>query len=112
MPKSDDADGTLREPKQGGLPRRGWGTFEVNGVHIGVVNGKRIQGRVFMRESPSTPPFEAHRRSGDRSGSSGVDIVLVDIAHRGYKNKLTTEYADLEGLIGWIKDSKFDALRW
>ncbi|MDP8926865.1 MAG: YmdB family metallophosphoesterase, partial [Actinomycetota bacterium] len=31
------------------LPGRGWGTFEVDGMRVGVAN---VQGRVFMREIP------------------------------------------------------------
>ena len=57
-----------------GLPGRGWGTFEANGVTVGVVN---VLGRVFVDRTPVSP-FEAADRAVARLGARGADLVLVD----------------------------------
>ncbi len=54
------------------LPGRGWGTFEADGVTVGVAN---VLGQVFIDRTPVSP-FEA----ADRAVAElrGADLVLVD----------------------------------
>lgn len=56
-----------------GLPGRGWGMFEANGVRAGVAN---VQGRVFMN-APSSP-FEAADRAVKQLEEAGAEVILVD----------------------------------
>ncbi len=57
-----------------GLPGRGWGTFEADGVTVGVVN---VLGRVFVDRTPVSP-FGAADRAVAELGALGADLVLVD----------------------------------
>jgi len=58
------------------LPGRGWGTFEANGVRVGVAN---VLGRVFVeRTPPLSSPFEAADRAIAELEAEGADLVLVD----------------------------------
>jgi 2',3'-cyclic-nucleotide 2'-phosphodiesterase len=54
------------------LPGRGWGTFEADGVTVGVAN---VLGQVFIDLTPGSP-FEAADRAV--AGLRGADIVLID----------------------------------
>src|SRR3712207_1703320 len=54
------------------LPGQGWGTFEVNGVTVGVAN---VLGRVFI-DRTSLSPFEAADEA--LAQLRGADLVLVD----------------------------------
>ena len=57
-----------------GLPGRGWGTFEADGVTVGVVN---VLGRVFVDQTPVSP-FEAADGAVAELGEAGADLVVVD----------------------------------
>jgi 2',3'-cyclic-nucleotide 2'-phosphodiesterase len=57
-----------------GLPGRGWGVFEVDGVTVGVTN---VLGRVFVDRTPVSP-FEAADRAVSELEALGADLVLVD----------------------------------
>ena len=54
------------------LPGRGWGTFEANGVEVGVAN---VLGQVFMDPTPLSP-FEVADEA--LAQLRGADLVLVD----------------------------------
>jgi 2',3'-cyclic-nucleotide 2'-phosphodiesterase len=56
------------------LPGRGWGTFEVDGVTVGVAN---VLGQVFIDRTPVSP-FEAADRAISELEALGADLVLVD----------------------------------
>ena len=55
------------------LPGRGWGTFEANGVTVGVAN---VLGQVFIDPPPPLSPFEAADEA--LAQLRGADLVLVD----------------------------------
>jgi 2',3'-cyclic-nucleotide 2'-phosphodiesterase len=55
-------------------PGRGWGTFETNGVTVGVSN---VLGRVFI-DRTKTSAFEAADRAIEDLEEGGADFVLVD----------------------------------
>jgi metallophosphoesterase (TIGR00282 family) len=57
-----------------GLPGRGWGIFEADGVSVGVAN---VLGRVFVDRTPVSP-FEAVDRAVAELEARGADLVLVD----------------------------------
>ena len=57
-----------------GLPGRGWGTFDADGVTVGVTN---VLGRVFIDRTPVSP-FEAADRTVAELEQAGADLVLVD----------------------------------
>jgi 2',3'-cyclic-nucleotide 2'-phosphodiesterase len=54
------------------LPGRGWGTFEANGVTVGVAN---VLGRVFIDRTPLSPFVAADEALAQLRGA---DLVLVD----------------------------------
>lgn len=54
------------------LPGRGWGTFETNGVTVGVAN---VLGRVFIDRAPLSPFVAADKALAQLLGA---DLVLVD----------------------------------
>ncbi len=56
------------------FPGRGWGTFEVDGVTVGVAN---VLGQVFIDRTPVSP-FEAADRAVSELETLGADLVLVD----------------------------------
>ena len=56
------------------LPGRGWGTFEADGLRVGVTN---VLGRVFV-DRGQTSPFEAADRAVAALETEGADLVLVD----------------------------------
>ena len=60
---------------EAGSPGFGWGTFEANGVKVGVAN---VLGRVFMRENPRSP-FVAAEKAVEGLREAGAEIVLVDV---------------------------------
>ena len=55
------------------LPGRGWGTFEANGVTVGVAN---VLGQVFIDRTPLLSPFAAADEA--LAQLRGADLVLVD----------------------------------
>jgi 2',3'-cyclic-nucleotide 2'-phosphodiesterase len=59
----------------GGLPGRGWGVFESDGVTVGVAN---VLGQVFIDHTPISP-FEAADRAVTELETLGADLVLVDV---------------------------------
>jgi len=73
---------------EAGSPGYGWGTFEVGGVLVGVVN---VQGRVFMRQGVRSP-FEAAERAVDEVESAGADLVLVDMHAEATSEKQAIGY--------------------
>ena len=58
-----------------GLPGRGWGTFEADGLTVGVAN---VLGRVFVNRETSSP-FRAAERAVEELEAGGADFVLVDM---------------------------------
>jgi 2',3'-cyclic-nucleotide 2'-phosphodiesterase len=54
------------------LPGRGWGTFEADGVTVGVAN---VLGRIFIDLAPVSP-FEAADKAV--AELEGADLVLID----------------------------------
>jgi 2',3'-cyclic-nucleotide 2'-phosphodiesterase len=73
-------------------PGYGWGTFEVGGVRVGVVN---VQGRVFMKHAPRSP-FLAAEDAVDEVEAAGADLVLVDVHAEATSEKQAMGY-HLEG---------------
>lgn len=57
-----------------GLPGRGWGAFEADGVTVGVAN---VLGSVFI-ERTRISPFDAADDAVAGLGALGADLVLVD----------------------------------
>ncbi len=70
------------------LPGRGWGTFDVEGVRVGIAN---VQGRVFMRETPRSP-FEAADEAVNELEASGVDLLLMDVHAEATSEKQAMGY--------------------
>jgi metallophosphoesterase (TIGR00282 family) len=56
------------------LPGQGWGTFQANGITVGVAN---VLGQVFIHRTPITP-FEAADSAISGLEAVGADLVLVD----------------------------------
>ncbi len=73
-------------------PGYGWGTFEANGVRVGVVN---VQGRVFMKHALRSP-FRMVERAVDEVEAAGADLVLVDVHAEATSEKQAMGY-HLEG---------------
>jgi 2',3'-cyclic-nucleotide 2'-phosphodiesterase len=57
-----------------GLPGRGWGAFEADGVTVGVAN---VLGQVFIDRTPVSP-FEAADRAVSELEALDAELVLVD----------------------------------
>ena len=72
-----------------GMPGRGWGTFEVGGVRVGVAN---VLGRVFIDRFPLSSPFEAADRALAGLEEAGADVVLVDAHAEATSEKLALGY--------------------
>jgi metallophosphoesterase (TIGR00282 family) len=70
------------------LPGRGWGTFEANGVTVGVAN---ILGQVFIDRTPVSP-FEAADRAVAELETLGADLVLVDAHAEATSEKQAVGY--------------------
>lgn len=70
------------------LPGRGWGTFEADGVCVGVAN---LQGRVFMRETARSP-FEAADEAVSKLEVLGANVILVDIHAEATSEKQAMGY--------------------
>src|SRR4051794_28488320 len=68
-----------------GVSGRGWGTFEVNGVLVGVAV---VQGRVFM-DTTLPSPFEMADRAVEELDALGADLVLVDVHAEATSEKQT-----------------------
>ncbi len=82
-----------------GLPGRGWGTFQANGVYVGVAN---VQGRVFMRQNLRSP-FEAADQAVDELRSAGADLILIDMHAEATSEKQAMGYhleGRLQALVG------------
>jgi calcineurin-like phosphoesterase len=69
-------------------PGDGWGTLEVRGVRVGVVN---VQGRVFMKHAPRSP-FEAADQAIDELEAAGADLILVDVHAEATSEKQAMGY--------------------
>lgn len=67
------------------LPGRGWGTFEVEGVRVGVVN---VLGRLFMRPKVSSP-FETVDRAVHELKDAGANFIVVDMQAEATSEKQT-----------------------
>jgi metallophosphoesterase (TIGR00282 family) len=83
----------------GNLPGCGWGTFEANGVCVGVAN---VQGRVFMRQD-SHSPFEAADQAVADLRVLGADLILVDMHAEATSEKQAMGYhlqGRLQALVG------------
>lgn len=81
------------------LPGRGWGTFEANGVCVGVAN---VQGRVFMKQDLRSP-FEAADQAVAGLRASGADLILVDMHAEATSEKQAMGYhldGKLQALVG------------
>jgi 2',3'-cyclic-nucleotide 2'-phosphodiesterase len=82
-----------------GLPGRGWGTFQANGVRVGVAN---LQGRVFMKHSPGSP-FKAADLAVADLRALGADLILVDMHAEATSEKQAMGYhleGRLQALVG------------
>ncbi len=82
-----------------GLPGRGWGTFQVNGVCVGVAN---LQGRVFMKQNLRSP-FEAADQAIAGLRALGADLILVDVHAEATSEKQAMGYhleGRLQALVG------------
>ena len=73
-----DGEGCVVRPANLGddRPGRGWATFGVGGVRVGVAS---VLGRVFMREEVVESPSEAADRVVEGLRGAGADLVLVDV---------------------------------
>jgi metallophosphoesterase (TIGR00282 family) len=60
---------------EGKTEGRGWGTLDVRGVRIGVVN---LLGKVFMRP-PAANPYDAADRAVEALRADAVGPILVDL---------------------------------
>ena len=77
-----------------GLPGRGWGTFQANGVWVGVAN---LQGRVFMRQNLRSP-FKAAEQAVAGLRALGADLILADVHAEATSEKQAMGY-HLEGML-------------
>ena len=77
-----------------GLPGRGWGTFQANGVRVGVAN---LQGRVFMQQNLRSP-FEAADQAVAGLRALGADLILADVHAEATSEKQAMGY-HLEGML-------------
>lgn len=84
-----------REPRvirpvnlEAGSPGYGWGIFKAGDVRVGVVN---VQGRVFMKQTPSSPFRAADRVVGELE-AAGADFVLVDVHAEATSEKQAMGY--------------------
>jgi 2',3'-cyclic-nucleotide 2'-phosphodiesterase len=71
-----------------GSPGYGWGMFKAGDVRVGVVN---VQGRVFMKQTPSSPFRAADRVVGELE-AAGADFVLVDVHAEATSEKQAIGY--------------------
>jgi metallophosphoesterase (TIGR00282 family) len=81
------------------LPGRGWGTFQANGLCVGVAN---VQGRVFMKQNLRSP-FKAADQAMANLRISGADLILVDMHAEATSEKQAMGYhleGKLEALVG------------
>ena len=95
-----------REPRvirpvnlEAGSPGYGWGMFKAGDVRVGVVN---VQGRVFMKQTPSSPFRAADRVVGELE-AAGADFVLVDVHAEATSEKQAMGYhleGRLQALVG------------
>jgi metallophosphoesterase (TIGR00282 family) len=82
-----------------GLPGRGWGTFQANGLCVGVAN---VQGRVFMQQNLCSP-FEAADRALSGLRGLGADLILVDVHAEATSEKQAMGFhleGKLQALVG------------
>ncbi len=81
------------------LPGRGWGTFQANGVCVGVAN---VQGRVFMQQNLRSP-FKAADQAVAGLRDLGADLILVDVHAEATSEKQAMGYhleGRLQALVG------------
>jgi 2',3'-cyclic-nucleotide 2'-phosphodiesterase len=81
------------------LPGRGWGTFQANGLCVGVAN---VQGRVFMRQNLCSP-FEAADQAIAGLRALGADLILIDMHAEATSEKQAIGYhleGRLQALVG------------
>jgi 2',3'-cyclic-nucleotide 2'-phosphodiesterase len=81
------------------LPGRGWGTFQANGLCVGVAN---VQGRVFMRQNLRSP-FEAVDQAVAGLRALGADLILIDMHAEATSEKQAMGYhleGRLQALVG------------
>jgi len=71
-----------------GSPGRGWGTFGVNGVTVGVTN---VLGRVFIDRAPRSP-FAAAERAVEELEEDGADLIVVDVHAEATSEKEAVGY--------------------
>ena len=82
-----------------GLPGRGWGMFQANGLYVGVAN---VQGRVFMRQNLRSP-FEAADQAIAGLRALGADLILIDMHAEATSEKQAMGYhleGRLQALVG------------
>ena len=82
-----------------GLPGRGWGTFQANGLCVGVAN---VQGRVFMQQNLRSP-FKVADRALSGLRGLGADLILVDMHAEATSEKQAMGFhleGKLQALVG------------
>ena len=82
-----------------GLAGRGWGTFQANGVCVGVAN---LQGRVFMQQNLRSP-FKAADQAVTGLRALGADLILADVHAEATSEKQAMGYhleGRLQALVG------------
>jgi metallophosphoesterase (TIGR00282 family) len=95
-PALDETDRILRPANYPpGLPGRGAGTFEVNGVTIGVVN---LMGRVFM--PPVDDPFRIGRALVDELRER-TPVIVVDVHAEATSEKMALARF-FDGLVSFV----------
>jgi 2',3'-cyclic-nucleotide 2'-phosphodiesterase len=82
---------------EGDKPGRGWGTFRVGDVTVGIAN---LLGRLFMRPAVQ-PPFAAADRAVPEMKAAGANCILVDMQAEATSEKMG---------MGWHLDGRATAV--
>ena len=79
----------------GEKPGRGWGTFRVGDVTVGVAN---LLGKLFMRPAVQ-PPYEAADHAVQELKAADADCIIVDMQAEATSEKMG---------MGWLLDGRGD----
>jgi metallophosphoesterase (TIGR00282 family) len=90
-----DRDARIIRPLNfdGDRPGRGWGTFTVGGVRVGVAN---LLGRLFMQPAVQ-PPYAAADRAVQELQAAGANCIIVDMQAEATSEKMG---------LGWHLDGR------